>query len=422
MGDLPFIVLAVLLSAFFSGMEIAFISSNKIRLEIAKKQKNLTSKLLKIFTENPNQFISTMLIGNNIALVIFGIYMAKVLEPTIIKIIGNYDLLILFIQTIISTVIILITAEFLPKTLFRIVSNLLLRVFAVPTAFFYFLFYPFVIFSLHLAHWFSRIFLGVDLSCEKNQNVISKMDLDDILSENSEHVEQDEDIDNELKIFQNALDFSSVKLRECIVPRIDIVAVEQATSIEELTDLFVETGYSKIFIYKESIDQIVGYVSSLDLFKSPKSIKPIMRKTPFAPETMAAQNLLETFIQEKRSIAVVVDEFGGTSGIVSFEDILEEIFGEIEDEHDIEDLVAKQLSDGSFLFSGKMEIDHINEQFELDVLESDEYETLAGYILSNYGNFPKQGEVITDIEDDLNSYQIIKASETRIELVKIIPA
>jgi len=422
MEDLPFILSAIILSAFFSGMEIAFISSNKIRLEITKKQKNLTSRLLKTFTENPNQFISTMLIGNNIALVIFGIYMAKTLEPTIVNIIGDFDFLILLIQTIISTFIILITAEFLPKTLFRIVSNSLLRAFAVPTAFFYYLFYPFVIFSLHLAHWISRLFLGVDLSREKNKNVISKMDLDDILSENNEHVNVDEDIDNELKIFQNALDFSSVKLRECMVPRTDIVAVEQATSIEALTDLFVETGYSKIFIYQESIDQIVGYVSSLDLFKSPKSIKPMMRKVPFVPETMAAQNLLETFIQEKRSIAVVVDEFGGTSGIVSFEDILEEIFGEIEDEHDVEDLVAKRMSDGSYLFSGKMEIDHINEKFELEMMESDEYETLAGYILSHYGNFPKQGEVITDIEDDLNTYQILKASETRIELVKIIPA
>jgi CBS domain containing-hemolysin-like protein len=248
------------------------------------------------------------------------------------------------------------------------------------------------------------------------------MDLDDILSENYEHVNQDDDLDNELKIFQNALDFSSVKLRECMIPRTDIIAVEQDTGIEELTDLFVETGYSKIFIFQDSIDQIVGYVSSLDLFKSPKSIKPMMRKAPFVPETMAAQNLLETFIQEKRSIAVVVDEFGGTSGIVSFEDILEEIFGEIEDEHDIEDLVAKRLSDGSYLFSGKMEIDHINEKYELELLESEEYETLAGYILSHYGNFPKQGEVITDIEDDLNTYQILKASDTRIELVKIVPA
>lgn len=422
MEDLPFILSAIVLSAFFSGMEIAFISSNKIRLEITKKQKNLTSSLLKTFTENPNQFISTMLIGNNIALVVYGIYMAKLMEPTIINVVGDYDFLILLIQTILSTIIILITAEFLPKTLFRIVSNSLLRAFAVPTAFFYYLFYPFVIFSLNLAHWLSRFFLGVDLSREKNRNVISKMDLDDILSENNEHVNQDDNIDNELKIFQNALDFSSVKLRECMVPRTDIVAVEQNTSIEELTDLFVKTGYSKIFIFQDSIDQIVGYVSSLDLFKSPKSIKPMMRKVPFVPETMAAQNLLETFIQEKRSIAVVVDEFGGTSGIVSFEDILEEIFGEIEDEHDVEDLVAKRLSDGSYLFSGKMEIDHINEKFDLELMESEEYETLAGYILSNYGNFPKQGEVITDIEDDLNSYQILKASETRIELIKIIPA
>ncbi len=422
MDELPFILLAILFSAFFSGMEIAFISSNKIRLEITKKQKNLRSRILKTFTENPNQFISTMLIGNNIALVVYGIYMAMALEPIIIRWVGDFEFLILLIQTLISTLVILITAEFLPKALFRLVSNTLLRAFAIPTALFYYLFYPVVIFSLQLSHGLAKVLLGVNLSREKRSTVISKMDLDDILSENSEQIEQDEEIDNELKIFQNALDFSSVKLRECMVPRTDVIAVEQDTSIDELTNLFVNTGYSKIFIFKESIDSIIGYVSSLDLFKSPKSIKTMIRKAPIVPETMAAQNLLSTFIQEKKSMAVVVDEFGGTSGIVSFEDILEEIFGEIEDEHDTVDVVAKKLSDGSYVLSGKIEIDTINEQFDLELEESDSYETLAGYILHHYGNFPKQGEIITDIGEKGNSYQILRASETRIELVKLIPS
>ena len=421
MGDLSYLIIAVVFSAFFSGMEIAFISSNKIRIEIIKKRKGITSRILKLFTENPNQYISTMLVGNNIALVIYGILMSKILEPRIALWVNDNDFLILLIQTLISTLIILITAEFLPKALFRMVSNSSLRVFAVPVAFFYYLFYPIVKFSLRLAHFLSKTFLGVQLSREKSQPVVSKMDLDDIIAENTENMSVDEDMDNELKIFQNALDFSDVKLRECMIPRTEVIAVDQTTSIDKLTDLFVETGYSKIFIYEDSIDSIIGYVSSLDLFKAPKSIKKMIRKAPIVPETMAAQNLLQIFIRERRSLAVVVDEFGGTSGIVSFEDILEEIFGEIEDEHDIVDVVAKKLSDGSYVISGKMEIDAINEQFDLGLEESDEYETLAGYILNHYGNFPKQGEVITDLVEDRNTYQILRASDTRIELVKVIP-
>ncbi len=419
-SDYLIVTIAVLFSAFFSGMEIAFIASNKIRLEIIKRKKGLNSRILKLFTENPNQYISTMLVGNNIALVVYGVFMAKILEPKILVWVHN-EFLILLLQTLISTLIILIVAEFLPKALFRMISNSSLRFFAGPIAIFYFLFYPIVRFSLRLAHFLSSTFLGVQLSREKTQPVIRKVDLDDIISESSENQNVDEDIDTELKIFQNALDFSAVKLRECMIPRTEIVAVEQDTSIENLTALFVETGFSKIFIYKESIDNIIGYVSSQDLFKAPKSIRKMIRKVPFVPETMAAQNLLKIFIKERKNLAVVVDEFGAISGIVAFEDILEEIFGEIEDEYDNVEMVAKKLSDGSFVCSGRMEIDALNEQFDFGLRENDEYETLAGYILHHHGSFPHKGEIITDLEDDGNRYEILRASDTRIELIKVIP-
>ncbi len=419
-SDYLIVTIAVLFSAFFSGMEIAFITSNKIRLEIIKRKKGLNSQILKLFTENPTQYISTMLVGNNIALVVYGIFMAKILEPKILVWVHN-EFLILLLQTLISTLIILIVAEFLPKALFRMISNSSLRFFAGPIAVFYFLFFPIVRFSLQLAYFLSRVFLGVQLSREKTQPVIRKVDLDNIISESSENQNVDEDIDTELKIFQNALDFSAVKLRECMIPRTEIIAVEQDTSIENLTARFVETGFSKIFIYKESIDNIIGYVSSQDLFKAPKSIRKMIRKVPFVPETMPAQNLLKIFIKERKNLAVVVDEFGAISGIVAFEDILEEIFGEIEDEYDNVEMVAKKLSDGSFVFSGRMEIDALNEQFDFDLKENDEYETLAGYILHHHGSFPHKGEIITDLEDDGNCYEILRASDTRIELIKVTP-
>jgi CBS domain containing-hemolysin-like protein len=420
MEDLPFLIITILFSAFFSGMEIAYISSNKIRIEILKKQKNLNSRILTLFTENPSQYISTMLVGNNIALVIYGILMAGLLKPVIYNWVGNNDFVILLIQTLISTLIILVFGEFLPKTLFRTISDSSLRFFSIPLVIFFYLFYPVVLFSLTISQFLSRHLFGIRLSQEKSQTIISKMDLGDIIHDTQE-LSNEQHIDNEFKIFQNALDFNEVKLRECMVPRTEIVAVDEKSGIKELAKLFVETGYSKIFIYKESVDQIIGYVNSIDLFKSPKSIQKMLHHAPIVPETMAAQNLLKIFIQKKRSIAVVVDEFGGTSGIVSFEDILEEIFGEIEDEHDTVDVVSQEQPDGSFIFSGKMEIDAINEQYGMELEESDEYETLAGYILNHYGNFPKQGEIIKNIASDKNTYQILKASDTRIELVKLIP-
>jgi CBS domain containing-hemolysin-like protein len=361
-----------------------------------------------------------MLVGNNIALVVYGIFMASLIKPTLTSWVGENDFVILLLQTLISTLIILISAEFIPKTLFRTISDSSLKIFALPIAFFYYLFFPIVKFSLRLSNILSSVFLGVKPVGTLDATVIKKVDLGIIIEENEERFDNDSEMDNELKIFKNALDFSEVRLRECMVPRTEIVSVELSASIEELTKMFVDTGRSKIFVYQDSVDKILGYVSSSDLFRSPKSIKKMVRNVPIVTETMAAQNLLELFIKERRSIAVVVDEFGGTSGIVSFEDILEEIFGEIEDEHDKVDIVENVLSDGSFVFSGRIEIDRLNDKFDLNLVESDSYETLAGYILNHYGNFPTQGEVITNIENDDNTYQILKATDTRIELVKII--
>lgn len=412
----PIIILLMLAaSAFFSGMEIAFITSNKLRIEMEKKQGLFPSGIINIFSRNKSLFLATMLIGNNIALVVYGIYMAITLEP-VIKIWIDSGVGILIIQTIVSTLLILITAEFLPKALFRINPNFLLNLFAVPVLLFYIVFYVPAKFSF----WLSRIFLikvlRVKVSKGGTEIEFTKIDLDKLVSESQREVEENQDVQQEIRIFQNALDFSEVKLRDCMIPRTEIMALEMNSSIELLTEKFIETGYSRILIYKDSIDNIIGYVKSSELFKNPKSVKAKIVQVPIVPETMAANKLLEIFIEEHKNMALVVDEFGGTSGIVTIEDIIEEIFGEIEDEHDKTELVEKQISDTEFLFAGRVEIDQINQKYNINIPELEDINTIGGFITFHCESIPAQNELV---EIGKLKFKIIKVSSTRIELVNL---
>lgn len=410
------ILITILLSAFFSGMEIAYVSANKLKLELDKQSEPFTSKTLKFVTANGGQYIATMLVGNNIALVIYGIAFAAVLEP-VFHTHFQSESFILFMQTIVSTMVILVFAEFLPKTLFRIFPNSFLNVFSLPLAFFYVVFYPITKFSVGVTNSLLKGFLRKDVSSERKNPVFSRVDLDEFVSEqDGVRAEQKDRVETEVKLFKNALDFSKVKLREIMVPRTEIEMLEVGTTINELRQKFVETGYSRILFYNDSIDNIIGYVHSSIMFKSPKSIEPFIKKVLIVPETMPANKLLSTFIQERRSIAIVVDEFGGTSGMVTSEDILEEIFGEIEDEHDTRDIIEKKISENEYQFSGRAEIDLLNEKYFFDLPETEEFETLAGYILFHHESIPK---INTLIKIGNHEFKILKASNTRIELVKL---
>ncbi len=410
------IIISLLFSAFFSGMEIAFVSSNKLRIELDKKQGFIGSRILSVFTTNPGQYIATMLVGNNIALVIYGIVMAIIMEPLIRPYVPS-DFAILIIQTIISTLIILITAEFLPKTLFIIKPNVALKVFAIPVFIFYVLLYPIAIITIAISNFILRKILGIQVHKLSDVNAFGKLDLSHLVSQVQSESPEPFESEHDIKIFQNALDFSNVKLRDCMIPRTEIVCVEHNSEIEEVKQKFTETGLSKILVFKDSIDNIIGYVNSKDLFKNPSDIQSMVLTLPIVPETMPANKLLRSFIREHKSIAVVVDEFGGTSGIVTIEDIIEEIFGEIEDEHDTSELTEKRLSDNEFIFSGRQEIDHLNEIYHLVIPKMDDYETLAGFILYHYENIPKVNERII-IEPF--TFKILDVSETRIELIHLI--
>ncbi|MFW5767316.1 MAG: hemolysin family protein [Bacteroidota bacterium] len=419
MENLYWILIAILFSAFFSGMEMAFVSSNKLRLEITKKQQNLSSRILTWFTENPSQYISTMIAGNMLALVVYGMLVAGILAPPFNLLAGENFAISLLARILVAAIVIIISAEIIPRLAFRAFSNASLRFFAVPLAFFYILFYPFVRISLWISTGLGS-FSGINMKDAERAQVLSKIDPKDYYKDSDEAGQQESGIDNELRLFQNALDFSDIRVRECMVPRTEIVAVEENAGIDELTQEFINSGYSKIFVYKDNIDQIIGYVSAHDLFTLPESVPEMIKKALIIPETMTAQDLLTLFISRSKGIAVVVDEFGGTAGIVSIEDILEEIFGEIEDEYDTIELIEKELPDGSYVFSGRTEIDYLNEKYELGLKESDEYETLAGYILFLHGSFPGQGEIISDSDNEDMTFQILRAGDTRIELVKIM--
>ncbi|RXQ89892.1 HlyC/CorC family transporter [Ancylomarina salipaludis] len=411
-----FIILAMLaLSAFFSGMEIAFVAANKLRMELDKSKNTLPSRIINIFTNHPGHYISTMLVGNNIALVIYGIMMAKILEPTIALWLDS-ELLIMAIQTIFSTLLILFTAEFLPKTLFRLNPNLSLNLFAVPVMFFYVIFYPITVVTMVFSKNIISRVLKTDISDEVASHAFGKVDLDHLVQEGQDAQSVLEEDEHNMKLFRNALDFSNVKLRECFVPRTEIEAMDIGGDIEALTQRFIETGYSRIMIYKDSIDNIIGYVHSSVLFRKPQSIKAALSRVIIVPETMAAHKLLNLFTREQKSVAVVVDEFGGTSGMVTIEDIMEEIFGEIEDEHDSVDLVEEQLSETEFIFSGRIEIDYLNDKYKIGLPVSDDFETLNGFIIFNHGSIPNNNEIIRIKEFRI---QIVEVSKTRIKKVKL---
>lgn len=414
MNSLTYILISLAFSAFFSGMEIAFISSNQLRFELDKKDKSLASKILSIFYRHPNQFISTMLVGNNIALVIYGLQMAIVLEPVIARVVDN-EALIVFVQSIISTLLILFTGEFIPKTIFKLNPNFSLNLFAVPLLIIYIVLYPISKFASLVSFLVLKL-LGAKNLSGSSQRVLGKVDLDFFIQQSIEDAPQNSDMDTEVKIFQNALDFSNVRLRDCIVPRTEIVACDTTIGFDELRSKFIETGFSKILVYNENIDDIIGYIHSSELFKNPEDWTQNIRSISIVPETMAANRLMKVLMQEKKSLAVVVDEFGGTAGIVTLEDLVEEIFGEIEDEHDLRSHVAKKVGENEYLLSGRLEIDTLNDKFGLDLPESDDYVTIAGFILHFYQNFPKLNESIVIGK---YTFKIVKVTATKIELVRM---
>lgn len=411
--DVILILVAMLFSALFSGMEIAFVSANRLKIELGNKQGSFSGKILSLFLKQPAKFISAMLIGNNIALVIYSVLMAKILEPIIAQTISQNEVVVLLIQTIISTLFILFFAEFLPKSLLRINPNKTLVIAAIPLQLIYWLLYPFTILVLGLSNLILKLF-KVDTS--ESDLAFSKIDLEHFVTNIQQRKEKGEEMDNEIQIFKNALDFSNVKARDCMVPRTDIVAMDIETSLDELQQRFIETGLSKILMYRKSIDNIIGYTHSKELFKQPKTIKSILLPISIIPEAMPANQILQEFITQRKSVAVVVDEFGGTSGIVTTEDIIEEIFGDIEDEHDKEEFVEIQRNETEYQFSARLEIDYLNEKYKLNLPESDDYETLAGLVISIHEDIPEKG---TQIEHDIFSIIIDEVSDNKIELLSL---
>lgn len=414
MSVITIIVVCLILSAFFSGMEIAFISSNKLKIELDNQLGNFSASQIAYFNKRPSMLISTLLVGNNVALVVYGIYMAKILEPKLAPYLPG-EAPILVAQTILSTLLVLVTAEFLPKTLFRINSNWWLWKFAVPLRIFYILLYPLVAITIGASRFFLRLFFGE--TSEEEKPVFGRIDLDNFVREATERESPGAEIEHEFQIFKNALKFSTIKAREFMIPRNEIVALENDTSIEELKAKFIETGLSKILVYKDNIDNIIGYVKSFELFKKPTSISSILLPITFVPEASMADDILKIFIEEKKSLAVVVDEFGGTSGMITLEDVVEEIFGDIEDEHDTEELVERQIDAHTFEFSTRLEIDYLNDTYKLEIPDSEEYATLAGYILSLHGSIPNVNEIISTEEFD---FIIQKVENNRIDQVRMM--
>lgn len=414
MDLLVLIVITLLFSAFFSGIEIAFLSSNKLKIELDNKQGAFSAKMLSGFVKHPSRFIGTMLVGNNIALVVYGILMAKLLEPVFYGW-GMSNASVLLLQTLVSTLVILFAGEFIPKTLFRINSNFILNVFAVPLRIVYYILWLPMYIMVGLSELVLRLFFGVRSG--KQEIVFGRVDLSNYVKEITETAEDtEEELDHEIQIFQNALDFSKVKARDCMVPRTEIAAVELNDELEKLRSRFVNTGYSKMLVYRDSIDNIIGYVNSVEMFNDPDSIKRLIVPVIIIPETITAKEVLELFIKQNKSLAVVVDEFGGTSGIVTIEDIIEEIFGDIEDEHDQEIFLEEKIDENTYNFSARLEIDYLNDKYKLDIPESDEYETLAGYILHHNEHIPDQNSVITI---DQFRFKITAATNVRIETVQL---
>ena len=402
------------LSAFFSGMEIAFVSSNRMLAEMDREGNSIAKNIVSRFYNHPNGFVSTMLVGNNIVLVVYGILVARLFDNTIFSSLD--DGMKVTADTLLSTLVILFTGEFLPKILFKNNANRLLSVFSVPAYLFYIILWPISRFSTLVSKCLLRL-VGIRMETEADDDGFSKVDLDYLVQSSIENAHSDEEINEEVKIFQNALDFSDCKVRDCMVPRTEVNAVDvNDCTVDELMQKFVESGNSKIIVYDSDIDHIIGYIHSSEMFRNRDNWRECVCKMPFVPETMAAQKLMHIFLQQKKSLGVVVDEFGGTSGIVSLEDIVEEIFGDIEDEHDSTKYIATQVGENEYMLSARLEIDKVNDLFDLGLPESDDYMTVGGYILHEYQSFPKLNEVITIGRYE---FRIIKSTMTKIELVKL---
>ncbi|MDP5105234.1 MAG: hemolysin family protein [Polaribacter sp.] len=411
--ELIVIIVSVLFSAFFSGMEIAFFSANKMHIELEKKRDGFVPKILTIITQKSSKFITTMLVGNNISLVIYSYYMGKFLVR-ILPINSFNEFTVLFVQTIISTIVILVTAEFLPKAIFRIYANEVLKLFAVPAYIFYKLFHYFSEFITLISDFFLRVFFKTN--ADEMQTVFSKEELGNYINEQLETGNDDDEVDSEIQIFQNALGFHNVKAREVMVPRTEIVSVEIHETVVNLKNTFIETGLSKVLVYKTSLDDVVGYVNAFELFKRPKSIKSILLPLEIVPESMMINDILNTLIKKRKSVAVVIDEYGGTSGMITIEDIVEELFGEIEDEHDTQEFLEEKISESKFNFSARLEIDYLNEEYDLNIPKSEAYETLGGFIIEHTENIPSEKEVI-GIDDF--EFRILKMSGAKIDEVSL---
>lgn len=408
------LIITMMFSAFFSGMEIAFVSSNRLRAEMDREKGGIAQRAIEMFYRHPNNFVSTMLVGNNIALVIYGILFARIFDATLFSSLS--DGARVTADTLLSTAVVLFTGEFLPKTIFKSSPNTMLTVFAVPAYICYVVLYPISRFSTQVSRILLRL-VGIKMPKETDDKEFKKVDLDYLVQSSIDNAKDDDEIEEEVKIFHNALDFPDTKVRDCMVPRTEIIAIDiENCSLDELKRKFIESGHSKIVVYREDIDHIIGYIHSSELFKPIEDISDHIQTMPYVPETMAAQKLMQTFLQQKKSLGVVIDEFGGTSGLVSLEDIVEEIFGDIEDEHDNTKYVAKQLNDNEYIISARLEIEKVNEMFNIELPESDDYMTVGGLILHEYQSFPKLNELVRIGRFE---FKIIKNTQTKIELVRL---
>lgn len=407
------VITMLVLSAFFSGMEIAYVSSNKIHIELEKRQENIIGNVLSRLTAQPSKYIITMLIGNSIALVVYGFEMGSLITKALTDYFPTLGAGLLT-QTVISTIVILLTAEFLPKVFFQIYANELLKFFAIPAYLFYILFWPVSWFCIKISDFFLKTFLKTD--GDQVQLSFSKLELGNYITEQMESVQEHEDLDNEIQIFQNALDFGEVKAREVMVPRIELIATTENSDIRDLNKKFISTGLSKILIHNDTIDDITGYVHSFDLFTNPENIKSIKRSVINVPETMLAKDVLNLLMKRRKSVAIVLDEYGGTAGLITIEDIVEELFGEIEDEHDSDELIDNQLNDTEFKLSARLEVDTINEKYKLNLPENENYETLGGLIVHETQDLPEEGETV-DIEN--YTFTILETSNNKIDLVHL---
>jgi len=408
------LLITMVFSAFFSGMEIAFVSSNRMLAEMGREKNGLTQKAIALFYKHPNTFVSTMLVGNNIALVVYGILFAKIFDATLFSPLPEGAARVTA-DTILSTLVVLFTGEFLPKTIFKSNPNTMLSFFALPAGVCYIVLYPISRFATLLSKELLG-FVGIKWRSTNEDKEFTKVDLDYLVQSSIDNAKNEDDIEEEVRIFQNALDFSETKVRDCMVPRTEIDAIEDTCDIEQLKQKFIESGHSKIVVYHEDIDHIIGYIHSSEMFRNPKDWTKNLRAMTFVPETMSASKMMQTLLAQKKSLGVVVDEFGGTSGLIALEDIVEEIFGDIEDEHDSTNYVAKHLDNGEFLLSARLEIEKVNEMFDLDLPENDDYMTVGGLILHEYQSFPKLNEVV---KIGRFEFKIIKNTATKIELVRL---